>query len=234
MSIVEKPIFVVMKREFFITEDGSHSLFVPELQEQYHSQHGAIQESKHIYIKSGLDQLISQNRAEISLFEMGFGTGLNAYLTALRAEECKQFICYHTVERYPLSSAEYSKLNYPKLLENHDSSDLFNAIHQAPWGEEIQISPFFKLKKECSSLETYKFSKTVDVIYFDAFAPDIQPELWGSDIFSTLYAQMNPDSYLVTYCAKGAVRRRLKEVGFLVERLAGPPGKREILRAKRC
>lgn len=217
-----------VKPEIELTADGSHTLFVPELDEHYHSINGAIQESEHIYINAGLHCC---SKKEIYIFEVGFGTGLNAFLTLLDAQNSEKVIHYISIEKYPLSDSITSKLNYGQKDQN-----LFNILHQSLWNQEIEITPNFFLTKIEADFTSFDFDRIkypIDVIYFDAFAPQKQSDMWSLSLFSKLYGISNNDAILVTYCAKGIVRRMLQEVGYTVERLPGPPGKREILRARK-
>ena len=210
------------------TADGSHTLFVPDIEESYHSMHGAIQESTFIFIEQGLRKC---PKHAVQLLEIGFGTGLNALLTALEAGHTKKSIHYTTIELYPVSEQTVRSLNYPELVEN--SGDLFEKIHRANWEIEVEINPYFVLQKLKTDFTTYFLTGMYDVIYFDPFSPEKQPEMWEESGFSKIADHCNPDAILTTYCAKGTVRRTLQRVGFRVERLTGPPGKREILRAIR-
>ena len=217
----------MLKREIKITEDGSHTIFIPELNEHYHSTHGAIQEAMHVYINTGL-QFSDKN--PIHILEIGFGTGLNAYLSLVSAENNNKTIIYHSLERYPVEKEQLEVLNYPDQVDFEDKS-LFNKLHEAEWNQTNKISNNFSLKKINGDLKQIDFKDKYDLIYFDAFAPDIQPELWTETIFSKLYHCLNPNALLVTYCSKGIVKRALRASGFEVKRLAGPPGKHHILRA---
>ena len=190
-----------IKRELQLTADGSHTLFIPEMDEHYHSVNGAVQESRHVFIEAGLHHL---ERREITILEIGFGTGLNAFLTLLDAEACQRKIHYCSIELYP---------------------------HQAEWNVAVQVTEFFELHKIQGDSNTCALPDRIDLIYFDAFAPDKQPEMWNQEIFNRLYARMTGGGVLTTYCAKGVVRRMMKEAGYSVERIPGPPGKREMLRA---
>ncbi len=217
-----------MKIELQITEDGSHTLFVPTLNEHYHSIHGAIQESKHIFIDAGLRKC---SKSEIRVLEIGFGTGLNAFLTALESEKNNISISYTTLELYPITISDAKKLNFSELL-NPSKEKLFEALHSSKWEEREQITPQFSILKhhlDFSNPDNFVTEERFDVIYFDAFAPEKQPEMWALPIFQKIYSLCAPDAILTTYCAKGSVRRMLQQVGFNVERLPGPPGKREIL-----
>lgn len=218
-----------MKRVIEKTEDGSATLFVPELNEHYHSVKGARTESQHIFVHMGLE---ASTAAEPHILEIGFGTGLNALLTLEAAEKGQRRVHYTGIELYPLSWEEVDALKY-------STHPLFEALHRAPWEEEVVITPNFTLKKVQADVQTIGAdgllrinNSPFDVVYFDAFAPEKQPGMWEESVFRSIYASMNLGGVLTTYCAKGAVRRLLQAVGFKVERLPGPPGgKREILRA---
>jgi len=213
--------------ELIKTEDGSVTISRPDLEETFHSVHGAITESMHVFIDHGIRAF---NGMEATIFELGFGTGLNVLLTLLEARWKGLDITYYTVESCPLEPAVIAQLNYPSLLPGKPKEEL-TRIHAAPWGQMTEIEPHFRLFKRLSSFEDFHHSAQYDVVYFDAFAPSVQPELWIIDVFRTLFAHMNPGGILVTYSAKGQVRRNLKEAGFITERLPGAPGKREMLRA---
>ena len=217
--------------ELATTEDGSLTLFAPTFGEHYHSTHGARQESEYIFLRLGLLHRLEESSMSdrpLRLFEVGLGTGLNALLTKGAVEQAKRPLCYYSIERYPLEEELANQLNYSGL----PTEDL-RAIHEAPWGEDISLSPYFTLHKIQGDLTTSPFPAGLDLIYFDAFSPESQPELWEEGIFRRLFEASSPGAVLTTYCAKGEVRRRLQRAGFLVERLAGPPGKREVLRATR-
>ncbi|MDR0745757.1 MAG: tRNA (5-methylaminomethyl-2-thiouridine)(34)-methyltransferase MnmD [Mediterranea sp.] len=215
-----------MRRIIEYTGDGSATLFVPELNEHYHSVKGARTESRHVFIDMGLKYV---RTAQPRVLEIGFGTGLNAFLSLLEARETGKKAHYTGLELYPLE--------WDTLIELKYSDDpLFQQIHAAGWEVETEISPYFTLlKKKADFTEIRKENNDnyrYDVVYFDAFAPGKQPEMWEQQGFDYLYAAMNNGGVLTTYCAKGAVRRALQEAGFVVERLPGPPGgKREIIRA---
>lgn len=210
-----------MKRIIKQTEDGSATLFVPELDEHYHSVKGARTESQHIFIDMGLK---ASGALCPRILEIGFGTGLNALLTLEAAEQDRRPVHYTGIELYPLSWEEVDVLKYSE-------NPLFKELHTATWEEDVNITPYFTLRKiqgDANSVISDKF----DLVYFDAFAPEKQPEMWNEELFRNLYANMNVNGILTTYCAKGVIRRLLQTVGFKVERLTGPPGgKREILRA---
>lgn len=217
-----------MKREFRITEDGSHTLYLPEMDENYHSTHGAIQESMHVFIEAGLKQI---KKNELTIFEVGLGTGLNALLTLLEAEKQNQRINYIGIEKFPLIEEEYQSLNYAGLTKTESSKALLD-IHQCQWDIPQQITPNFQLTKIKNDITTFSFAglPLFDLIYFDAFAPNKQTGVWDIEIFRKIQAHCNAGAIFVTYCAKGSVRRDLQQVGFKVERIPGPPGKKEMLR----
>lgn len=212
------------------TADGSNTLFVPELNEHYHSIKGALTESAHIFIQMGLNHSQVENP---HVLEIGFGTGLNAFLTMLEAEKQKRNICFTSIERFPLEESIVRKLAYPEKIAPEES-EKFYALHTAPWNQPVHLSPYFTLHKIEGDFTHFNFQGHYDVVYFDAFAPEKQPEMWSQPLFDNLYRQMNSGGILTTYCAKGIVRRMLQAAGFIVKRLPGPPGgKREILRANK-
>lgn len=217
----------MLKREIKITEDGSHTIFIPELNEHYHSTHGAIQEAIHVYINAGLR---FSDKNPINILEIGFGTGLNTYLTLVEAETNNRTIVYHTLERYPVEKEQLKVLNYPDQIDFNNKT-LFNTLHEIEWNQETEITNNFSLKKINGDLKKIDFKDKFDLIYFDAFAPDIQDDLWTETIFKKLYNCLNSEAILITYCSKGIVKRALRASGFEVKRLAGPPGKHHILRA---
>jgi len=205
------------------TEDKSPTLYSELYKEHYHSTFGAVNESKHIFINAGLKQVKNK---KISIFEMGFGSGLNALLTLEYAINHNLNINYHTVEKHPILEDVYTKLEFVKGTENN-----FNKLHNAPWGKEIKINENFSLKKINIDLNAYNHIEKYDLVYFDAFSPDIQANLWSEEIFAKIYKQMNAGGIFMTYSVKGIVKRALKSVGFKIEKIPGPKGKREILRA---
>lgn len=210
------------------TADGSFTLYVPELDEHYHSVKGALTESQHIFIDMGLKHSQATNPY---ILEIGLGTGLNCFLTYLTSKETGQATHYTGIERFPLSEEVIDQLDYATLIGKGEK-EVYQAIHQAAWNKEVQLSPHFSLHKIEGDFTQYSFLGKYDLIYFDAFAPEKQPEMWEQPLFDMLYELLNPGGILTTYCAKGVVRRMLQAAGFTVERLAGPPGgKREILRA---
>jgi len=220
-----------VEREIIITQDGSHSIKVSEMNITYHSIHGAIQESKHVFIKAGLKSLILTEGTGLNIFEMGFGTGLNALLTIIETEELQREIYYETVEQYPLDNGEVKSLNYCKQLDRTDLQSLFEQLHTSAWEKKINITKGFCLKKTKTNVLNFETSGTFELIYFDAFAPNVQPELWTTEIFEKMFSILKPGGLLVTYCSKGDVRRAMQAAGFVVEKLPGPKGKREMIRA---
>lgn len=212
-----------------ITKDGSHTISIPERNVTYHSTYGAIQESKHVFIEAGLHYLMDQFKPTIfEVFEMGFGTGLNTFLTAIEAKRQVVKIHYTAVEQFPLTDDEVKSLNYTEQLQHED---LFQKIHDYEWEKDIIISEHFTLQKKKADLLSFSSVETFNLIYYDAFAPRAQPELWTKEVFEKLFHLLQPDGILVTYCSKGDVRRAMIAAGFIVKKLPGPPGKREILRA---
>ena len=217
-----------MKREIIKTSDGSTTIHIPEWNEQYHSIHGAIQEANHVYINNGLKYKSSN---EIAVLEIGFGTGLNSFMTFLEAQENKLFIEYVGVEAYPIFEEELLKLNYVAELGATQFTKIFESFHSCSWEEKHQITPNFSLLKRKQFFHEIDDENKFDVIYFDAFGARVQPELWTEEIFFKMFLALKSEGVLVTYAAKGSVRRAMQSVGFSVERLPGPPGKREMLRA---
>jgi len=217
-----------MTNKLVITNDGSHSIFNPEVNETYHSKHGAIVEAEYVFIKNGL---LAENKKEFNILEVGFGTGLNALLTAQKAKQKKITINYHGIELYPVKKDSYSQLNFTELIGEEKSKLL--QIHECKWEKENVINDFFKLTKNEIALEKYTNRTKFDIIYFDAFSPEKQPELWTAIIFQNMYNLLNEDGFLVTYCAKGVVKRTMKAVGFEIIVLDGPPGKRQMTRANK-
>jgi tRNA U34 5-methylaminomethyl-2-thiouridine-forming methyltransferase MnmC len=217
-----------MSNKLVITNDGSHSIFNPEVNETYHSKHGAIVEAEYVFIKNGL---LAENKKQFSILEVGFGTGLNALLTAQKAQQKKIAINYHGIELYPVPKESYIQLNFTELI-GEEKSKLLN-LHECNWEEEHVINKFFKLTKNEIALENYTSKTKFDIIYFDAFSPEKQPELWTAEVFQNMYDLLKEDGFLVTYCAKGVVKRTMKTVGFEIIVLDGPPGKRQMTRANK-
>lgn len=215
-----------MKRKIITTSEGSHTLYVPELNEHYHSVHGAIAESFHVYIKNGFRQI---NLQEINILEIGFGTGLNVLLTLLENEQLNKKINYISIEKYPLSQKETEQLNYHTQL--NIERELFLKLHNCDWNTFVPITANFRLKKIEIDVSNFEPYLNFDLIYFDAFAPDIQPRLWSSEVFTKIFNSMNKNAVFTTYSAKGSVRRTLESIGYIVERIPGPPKKRQMIRA---
>lgn len=219
-----------MKRKIITTADGSKTIHFPEWNESYHSKHGAIQEARHVYIQSGFAFWYNENSIKtISIFEVGFGTGLNAMLSYLYGREKLVHINYHSLEKYPIEKSTLNELNYQDYFSEH--AEIFNKFHSSPWDLQVEIDSNFSLTKIKSDLKTFQSQPLFDLIYFDAFGPRVQPELWEKCILQQMYNALKPNGVWVTYSCKGQVRRDLQDVGFKVEKIPGPPGKREMLRA---
>ncbi|MBC8267065.1 MAG: tRNA (5-methylaminomethyl-2-thiouridine)(34)-methyltransferase MnmD [Flavobacteriales bacterium] len=217
-----------MQKELITTSDGSHSFFVPSLNETYHSKHGAIAEAKHVFIENGL---MATNKNKVNILEVGFGTGLNTLLTLQKAKEQKLEVFYNCLEPYPLKKEEYSKLNFTNFLDCPKENLM--ALHNGIWEKEIQLQANFTLLKNKVAVQIFTTNKKIDIIYFDAFAPEKQPEMWRKSVFKKMYNYLKDDGFLVTYCAKGVVKRTMKAVGFEIIVLDGPPGKRQMTRANK-
>ncbi len=221
-----------MKREVVITGDGSSTIHLPEWDEQYHSKHGAIQEAYHVFIKHGLQHVYDLgNTKKIAILEIGFGTGFNAFITLLEADKLKLSIDYFGVEAYPVAKDEIEQLNYPKQLQASKDEEFFKKLHAVSWNESHEISNYFSLTKQNRFFSEINDKALYNLIYFDAFGARVQPELWTEKIFQKMFDALIDGGVLVTYAAKGSVRRAMQAVGFTVEKLPGPPGKREMLRA---
>ena len=208
--------------------DGSTTIHLPDWNESYHSKYGAIQEAYHVFIQNGLNTFNSQ---PVCILEIGFGTGLNAFITYLESKKSNQKIDYYGVEAYPISSEEIFQMNYVSELNVVSESEVFKLIHECEWEINNKISTLFSLTKRKQFIEQINDHDKFDLIYFDAFGYRVQPELWSTDIFRKMYKSLKSKGTLVTYAAKGVVKRSLIEVGFKVEKLPGPPGKREMFRA---
>ncbi len=222
-----------MKTEIRQTKDGSTTLFVPELNEHYHSVNGALQESLHVFIRAGLEYAW-QNKPELAILEVGFGTGLNALLTLQQTLLHQKTILYHALEKYPLLPALIAEMQFEQFILNPELLDYLAPLHYTPWNEPVRITPTFTLHKSVADLQTYPLvARQYDLIYFDAFAPEKQPELWTDAIFRKLYISLKTGGCLVSYCAKGSFKRSLKAVGFTIESRPGPAGKREMTRAQK-
>ncbi len=225
-----------MKRNIITTADGSKTIQIEEWNEQYHSVHGAIQEAYHVFIKHGLyylKELHPSLKVPIAVLEIGFGTGLNAFITLIEAEKLNININYVGVEAYPVTMDEVQQLHYPAALKAENNAGLFDCLHTTVWNKTIKISKGFELTKQQKSFFEIEDSNSFDMIYFDAFGARVQPELWTEVLFKKMYDALKPQGILVTYSAKGSVRRAMQDVGFMVEKLPGPPGKREMLRASK-
>ena len=220
-----------MKREIIQTADGSTTIHLPDWEECYHSKHGAIQEAKHVFIKNGFSLFTGK---PISILEIGFGTGLNAFITFLEARESGQEIDYTGVEAYPVLAEEVLQLNYIKELQAENETAAFVKMHEGQWGNEIALAPNFQLTKRKQFFDEIDDVEKFDLIYFDAFGYRVQPELWRTEIFQKMYNALKTNGILVTYAARGVVKRSMIDVGFTVEKLAGPPGKREMFRATKA
>lgn len=228
-------------RKIIPTEDGSATIYIPEWNESYHSRHGAIQEAYHVFIKNGLDLI--QDKNEVRILEIGFGTGLNSLITFCESADRNIKINYSGIEKYPVSEEESSILNYPKSLKEFNTeldfsanelNQFYNELMKAEWEKEIKITDRFNLTKIQADFIEFDYpGNEFDLVYFDAFGARVQPELWTEILFEKLYKSMNPGGVLTTYSAKGSVRRALIIVGFQVEKKPGPPGKREMLVARK-
>ena len=227
-----------MKRKIITTADGSKTIQIEDWNEQYHSIHGAIQEAKHVFIKHGLHHIcysdtefvkVEESQRKISILEIGFGTGLNAFITCLEAGKNNIKVDYVGVEAYPVSQDEINQLNYTEQLKVNNT--LFFKIHNCTWEEAHEIHSNFSMTKQKKFFKDIREINAFNLIYFDAFGARVQPELWTEAIFKIMYKALKSKGVLVTYSAKGSVRRAMQSVGFTVERLEGPPGKREMLRA---
>jgi tRNA U34 5-methylaminomethyl-2-thiouridine-forming methyltransferase MnmC len=215
------------------TDDGSHSLYLPELKESYHSFHGAYRESIHVFMLYGLEAwfMRNPNRFPIRIFEVGFGTGLNAWLTLVWAEQYKVPVLYHSIEPFPLEKEIYDQLNYTEVDTSiYHYAHFFKKLHQSPWDQGLVYSEYFNMKKDQTTLEEAVLYPS-DIVFYDAFAPKKQPELWAQEILEKVTDTMNPGGIFVTYSATGKLKRTLQELGLTVETLPGPPGKNEMVRA---
>jgi len=221
-----------MQRQLIITKDGSHTISIPEMNVTYHSHHGAIQESMHVFINAGLNYLVdTMSIPNIHIFEVGLGTGLNALLSLIEAEKLQQPVYYTAVELYPLHETELNSLNYIEQLKRTDLLPAFQRLHQCEWERDVPISPFFTLHKQKQSLLNVTTPALHHLVYFDSFAPAAQPEHWTKEVFEKLYPILLPGGILVTYCSKSIVRKAMQAAGFVVTKIPGPHGKREMVRA---
>ncbi|MFA7615547.1 MAG: tRNA (5-methylaminomethyl-2-thiouridine)(34)-methyltransferase MnmD [Weeksellaceae bacterium] len=228
----------MLKRKLISTDDGSVTIFLPEWNESYHSKHGAVRESIHVFIQNGLDKILN---TKISILEIGFGTGLNSFLTLLNAIKKDINISYTGLEKFPVQPSEYQFLNYSKSIVDNTHSfdsdeikldDLYQKLMASDWGNFQEINHNFRLKKVETDFFEFDYPESeFDLVYFDAFGARVQPELWTSELLEKIYFGMKSGALLTTYSSKGSVRRTLKELGFEVEKMAGPPGKREMINA---
>lgn len=218
-----------MSNKIILTSDGSHSILSEQFGVTYHSIHGAIQETQHVFIDAGLDHKLQEQEDNISILEIGWGTGLNSYMTFLEAEKRNIKIDYTTIEAYPISIEQAQGLNYPESLEQENDT-LFLLQHQLEWEQKHPISKNIQFTKHQMLFQKIDFKNKFDIIYFDAFAPTAQAELWEPEFLQQMYDSLKDKGILVTYCAKGSFKRALKAVGFKVESIPGPPRKREMTR----
>ena len=219
------------QRELRKTGDGSVTFYLPEYDEHFHSHHGAYNESMHVFIQNGL-QIIQAEKKQFSILEMGMGTGLNVLLTVLHRNPGTK-IHYTALELFPLCEEEYHLLDYTNIKGLEESTEILRAIHDAPWGEEVEIFPGFYLHKKAVSLLDIQTTDVFDLVYYDAFAPRVQPDLWTVEAFQIIAKSLRPGGLLTTYCVQGAARRAMKAVGLSVEKIPGPPGKREMAWARK-
>jgi len=220
-----------LERKIITTADGSNTIYLPKWNESYHSKHGAIQEAYHVFIQHGLNYLSEQDFNKISILEIGFGTGLNAFITLLESGKSNIEVEYYGVEAYPVSLEEVQKLNYSEQFDGNKKCFLFEKMHTISWEKKHKLLPCFSIVKRQQFFNEINDQNKYNLIYFDAFGARVQPELWTKEVFCKMYQALRPNGILVTYSAKGSVRRAMLDVGFLVEKLPGPPGKREMLRA---
>lgn len=218
--------------KIIVTSDGSHTLYNVSLDETYHSRHGAIRESLHVFIKNGFRFFITENNKNtINVFELGFGTGLNATLTAIESGKLQKEVSYTTIEPYPLPGNIVEKLNYPEFIPGKNADYIFARIHRLPWEEECRLDNYFSILKLKITIENYMPEKLFDLIYFDAFAPSKQPGIWEYPIIEKTYNLLAENGIFITYSSQGQLKRNLKSIGYQVEVLQGPPGKKEMVRA---
>ncbi len=216
-----------LKRRIITTGDGSKTIQIEDWDEQYHSKHGAVQEAYHVFIAHGLRLF---NNTNVNILEIGFGTGLNAFITFLEARKQQLKVDYVGVEAFPVSMDEVGELDYCSQLNANEYQQVFDVMHKSRWEEKIAISEDFSLHKQKKDFRDINEANLFNLIYFDAFGARVQPELWTEEVFEKMFRALKKEGVLVTYAAKGSVRRALQAVGFTVERLPGPPGKREMLR----
>lgn len=222
-------------KEIIATSDGSPSIYVPELKETYHSRHGAQTESTYVFIEKGLQhwQEKNPNTNQVRIFEVGFGTGLNAFLTYRYAVENQKQIFYETLEKFPLVENLLQAMNFDTFFGSEVSQQYFWPLHQSAWQKSSKLDSFFELYKREDDFLNYTTAQTFDLIFYDAFGAHAQPDLWTEEAMSKAASLLRPSGVWVSYCAKGSVRRALEASGLVAERLPGPPGKREMLRASK-
>lgn len=218
-----------MKRKIIETEDGSHTILMEDWGESFHSVHGAIQEARHVYIQNGFD-FLKETKNQINILEIGFGTGLNCFLTCLESIKSNVQVSYTGIEGFPLTEGEWQQLNYADAFSENEKQ-IFERLHSIAWENKFEISDNFSLSKMKMMFENISFQPQFDLVYFDAFGFQYQPELWTEQIFVKIKNALKPNGILVTYACKGEVNRILKGLGFKIEKLQGPPGKREMTRA---
>ncbi len=218
-----------MDLKLIISKDGSHTIYRKDIDETYHSRHGAVQEALHVFISKGLKE-IEKSKRPINILEVGFGTGLNALLTCLNSTSEVNYI---GLEAAPLSIKVLDSLNYDTMVVQDNSQEIFKNIHDSPWDALCSITGLFSIKKIETTIQNFEITQPIDLVYYDAFGPSSQAEMWDVSIFEKIYKAMCSKGVFVTYCAKGQVRRDLESVGFVMERLEGPPGKREMLRGRK-
>ena len=221
-----------MEREIRTTSDGSKTLYISELDENYHSHHGALQEATHVFIKNGLHLI---NNCEINILELGFGTGLNVLVTIneFLKNDKNHIINYFTLEKYPVKESEVLDLKYDEFFDHPKNREINLKIHACNWNEMVEIIPGFNLKKiNCDFFDLEKIEMPkINLIYFDCFGARVQPDLWEKPLFEMVSNKMEKEGLLTTYSSKGSVRRILQDLNFKVEKKAGPPGKREMINA---
>lgn len=215
-----------MKREIIKTRDGSTTIHLVDWNESYHSKNGAIQEAYHVFIKNGLTLL---GKKSVSILEIGFGTGLNAFITFLEAQKNDLAIDYTGIEAYPVEEQEAFAMNYLEELKSASFEAEFQKMHQCHWDEKVHFNANFSLTKRKQFFQDIEDKNVFDLIYFDAFGYQVQPELWSTEIFQTMYNSLKNSGILVTYAARGVIKRSMEEVGFVVKKVPGPPGKREMM-----
>lgn len=215
-----------MKREIIQTADGSNTIYIPEMDENYHSSHGALQEALHVFIKNGLE--LKKNLSKVDIFEMGFGTGLNALLSFIEAEKGKQHISYRGIEAYPVEQELIQAICYEDLVDERFHNGFYQ-MHELSWNETHALTSNFMFEKIHSKIEDYQVvPESADLVFYDAFGPRAQEAMWHPNILNKMYDILKSNGMLVTYCAKGQVKRDLKALGFIIEAVPGPPGKREM------